>query len=197
MHELKCPKCGAAFTIDEAGYADILKQVRDSDFEKQLNERLALAEQDKRSALELAQEQSTRQLQQAAAAKNAEIQDLQAQLKAQNEAAETARQLAVAQALGNVEKERDALANQLAKAQQEQLAQAQLAQVQLHAELQKVNASKDQEISALKASLQASNTEKTLAVTQATSGIEKERDALVSRLQLVQTEKELAEKALR
>ena len=270
MHELKCPKCGSAFTIDEAGYADILKQVRDSDFEKQLNERLALAEQDKRSALELAQEQSTRQLQQAAAAKNAEIQDLQAQLKAQHEAAEparqlavaqalgivekerdalanelaqakqeqlaqtqlaqaqlaqalqktsaakdaeiqdlqaqlkaqseaaeTARQLAVAQALGNVEKERDALANQLAKAQQEQLAQAQLAQVQLHAELQKVNASKDQEISALKASLQASNTEKTLAVTQATSGIEKERDALVSRLQLVQTEKELAEKALR
>ena len=54
MHELKCPKCGSAFTIDEAGYADILKQVRDSDFEKQLNERLALAEQDKRSALELA-----------------------------------------------------------------------------------------------------------------------------------------------
>ena len=95
MHELKCPKCGSAFTIDEAGYADILKQVRDSDFEKQLNERLALAAQDKRSALELAQEQSTRQLQQAAAAKHAEIQDLQAQLKAHNEAAENARQLAV------------------------------------------------------------------------------------------------------
>ena len=140
MHELKCPKCGSAFTIDEAGYADILKQVRDSDFEKQLNERLALAEQDKRSALELAQEQSTRQLQQAAAAKNAEIQDLQAQLKAQNEAAETARQLAVAQALGIVEKERDALANELAQAKQEQLAQTQLAQAQLAQALQKTSA---------------------------------------------------------
>ena len=197
MHELKCPKCGAAFTIDEAGYADILKQVRDSDFEKQLHERLALAEQDKRSALELAQAQSASQLQQTAAAKNAEIQELQAQIKAQNEAAETASQLAVAQALGSVEKERDALANELAQAKQDLLAQAQLTQVQLHAELQKVQASKDQEISALKASLQASNTEKTLAVTQATSSIEKERDALSSSLQLLQTEKELAEKALR
>lgn len=124
MHEIKCPQCGSAFTIDEAGYADILKQVRDSDFEKQLHERLELAEQDKRSALELAQ-------------------------------------------------------------------------ARLDAELQKTNASKDQEISALKALLQASITEKTLAVTQATSGMEKERDALVGRLQLVQTEKELAEKALR
>lgn len=54
MHEITCPHCGKAFKIDEAGYADILKQVRDSDFEKQLHERLELAEQDKRSAVELA-----------------------------------------------------------------------------------------------------------------------------------------------
>ena len=40
MHEIKCPHCGKAFKIDEAGYADILKQVRDGDFEQQLHERL-------------------------------------------------------------------------------------------------------------------------------------------------------------
>lgn len=34
MHEIICPNCGKAFTIDEAGYADILKQVRDGEFEK-------------------------------------------------------------------------------------------------------------------------------------------------------------------
>jgi hypothetical protein len=41
MNEIICPHCDKAFKIDEAGYADILKQVRDGDFEKQLNERLA------------------------------------------------------------------------------------------------------------------------------------------------------------
>ncbi|WP_282097774.1 MULTISPECIES: hypothetical protein [Brucella] len=45
MHEIICPHCNKAFKIDEAGYADILKQVRDTDFEKQLHERLELAEQ--------------------------------------------------------------------------------------------------------------------------------------------------------
>jgi hypothetical protein len=55
MHEISCPHCGKAFKIDETGYADILKQVRDDDFERQLHERLELAELDKRNAVELAQ----------------------------------------------------------------------------------------------------------------------------------------------
>ena len=37
MNEIKCPHCGKAFKIDEAGYADILKQVRDGEFEQQLH----------------------------------------------------------------------------------------------------------------------------------------------------------------
>ena len=45
MHEIICPHCGKAFKIDEAGYADILKQVRDGEFEQQLHERLELARQ--------------------------------------------------------------------------------------------------------------------------------------------------------
>jgi uncharacterized protein YbaR (Trm112 family) len=44
MHEIICPHCKKAFKIDEAGYADILKQVRDSEFDQQLHERLELAE---------------------------------------------------------------------------------------------------------------------------------------------------------
>lgn len=47
MHEIMCPNCKKAFKIDEAGYADILKQVRDREFEKQLNARLELAEKEK------------------------------------------------------------------------------------------------------------------------------------------------------
>ena len=69
MHDITCPHCGKAFQIDEAGYADILKQVRDEDFEHQLHERLALAEKDKRTAIELATTRVASEMQAAAAAK--------------------------------------------------------------------------------------------------------------------------------
>lgn len=59
MHEIICPHCHKAFKIDEAGYADILKQVRDGDFEKQLHERLELAEREKRDAIALAEAKAT------------------------------------------------------------------------------------------------------------------------------------------
>src|SRR6185312_4316249 len=107
MHEIVCPHCGKAFKIDEAGYADILKQVRDGDFEKQLHERLELAEQDKRSAIELAQTRAASELQKAASAKAAEIQELKARL----DAGEVERKLAVSEALSAVEKDRAALAS--------------------------------------------------------------------------------------
>ena len=95
MHEIICPHCGKAFKIDEAGYADILKQVRDGEFEQQLHERLELAEQDKRNAVELAKTGVVIASQKAAAAKDAEIQELKARL----DAGEIARKLAVAEAL--------------------------------------------------------------------------------------------------
>lgn len=82
MHEIICPHCNKAFKIDEAGYANILKQVRDGDFDKQLHERLELAEREKRDAIALAEAKVTNALQSAAARKDAEIQALQAQLAA-------------------------------------------------------------------------------------------------------------------
>lgn len=106
MHEIICPHCSKAFKIDEAGYANILKQVRDGDFDKQLHERLELAEREKRDAIALAEAKVTNALQGAAARKDAEIQALQAQLAA----GEVARKLAVTEALGVVSKERDGLA---------------------------------------------------------------------------------------
>ena len=107
MHEIICPHCKKAFKIDEAGYADILKQVRDSEFEQQLHERLELAEREKRSAVELATTKVASESQRTAAAKDAEIQELKAKL----DAAEAARKLAVNEATRAVEIERDALAN--------------------------------------------------------------------------------------
>ena len=109
MNDIICPHCGKAFKIDESGYADILKQVRDHAFEEQLHERLELAERDKQSAVELAKAQLTTELQKAASVKDSEILALRGKLAAANQA----QQLAVAQALSTAEKERDALANQL------------------------------------------------------------------------------------
>jgi hypothetical protein len=115
MHEIICPHCSKAFKIDEAGYADILKQVRDGEFEQQLHERLELAEQEKRNAVALAEAKLVNASQQAAAAKDAEIQALKSKL----EAGGMAQQLAIAQALASVEKERDALKGGLERAQLE------------------------------------------------------------------------------
>ena len=127
MHEIICPHCNKAFKIDEAGYADILKQVRDGDFDKQLHERLELAEREKRDAIALAEAKLANELQSAAARKDAEIQALQAQLAA----GEVARKLAVTEALAAVSKERDGLANELDQARKAQQAAAQLAEANL------------------------------------------------------------------
>ncbi len=193
MHEIICPHCGKAFKIDEAGYADILKQVRDSEFEQQLHERLELAEQDKRSAVELAKSRVSSEFQKAAAAKDAEIQELKARLNA----GEVERKLAVIEALSAVEKERDSLANELAQARHDRHAASKLAEATLANELQKAAATKDAEIQGLKAKLDAIEVAQKLAITEAVSAVEKERDELKSGLQQAKLEKQLAEKSLK
>lgn len=193
MHEIICPHCGKAFKIDEAGYADILKQVRDKEFEQQLHDRLELAEQDKQNAVELATTKVASELQKAAAIKDTEIQDLKAKL----DAAEVARKLAVTEALSAVEKERDTLMNELAQAKHEKEAASQLAEAKRVSELQKAAATKDAEIQGLKAKLDAIEIKQQLAVTEAVNAVEKERDALKSSLQQAELEKQLSEKALK
>ncbi len=193
MHEIICPHCGKAFKIDEAGYADILKQVRDKEFEQQLHKRLELAEQDKRNAVELAKAKVASELQTAATAKDAEIQKLKAEL----DAGEIARKLAVNEALGTLEKERDALANELQQAKRDKEAASKLAEAKLLNELQTTAAAKDAEIQRLKAKFDAIEVAQKLAITQAVSAVEKERDELKSGLDRATLEKQLAEKSLK
>ena len=109
MNEIICPNCHKAFTVDEAGYSTLLQQVRDKEFNRQLEERLDAAKRDKLSAIELAENRVRAELQKEAASKDAEIQRLQAQL----ESGELAKKLAVREALTDVERERDKLKNDL------------------------------------------------------------------------------------
>lgn len=193
MHEIICPHCSKAFKIDEAGYADILKQVRDGAFEQQLHDRLELAEQDKRNAVELAQAQVASEMQKSAVAKDSEIQALKAKL----DAGELARKLAVTEALSDVQKERDALANELAQAKRDKLAATELAEAKLASGLQNAAATKDAEIQGLKAKLDATELAQKLAITEAVNGVQRERDELKNGLARAELEKQLAEQSLK
>ncbi|GAP60840.1 conserved hypothetical protein [Arthrobacter sp. Hiyo1] len=162
MHEIKCPHCERTFTIDEAGYADIVKQVRDAEFEQQLHGRLELAEQDKANSLELAETKAASELQRTAAAKDAAIQELKAKLDAR----EVTQKLAVTEALSAVEKERDALVNELEQTKQEKQSSVELAEAKLVNELQKAASTKDAAIQDLKAKLEAIEIVQRLAITE-------------------------------
>ena len=182
MHDIICPHCSKAFKVDEAGYADILKQVRDRDFEQQLNKRLALAEQEKRNAIELAM-----------AKKQTELQELESQLRAR----EVQQQLAVKQAVTASEKQRDLLASELQQLRDTSANAARVAEGRFAKELQTLTLQKDGELRDLQARLEASGIQTKLAITEALSGIEKERDALRNELNQSALKHQLAEQSLK
>jgi hypothetical protein len=193
MHEIICPHCDKAFKIDEAGYADILKQVRDNEFEEQLHERLELAEKDKLNAVKLAKSEVSSEMQKDAAAKDTEIQALKAKL----DTGEVTKKLAVTEALSEVEKERDTLASELEQAKRDKQAASELADARLAKELQETAATKDKEIQNLTAKLDATQVEQKVAITGAVSAVEKERDELKNGLKQAELEKQLAENSLK
>ncbi|MDK4525417.1 DUF2130 domain-containing protein [Kingella kingae] len=98
MHEIKCPHCQTAFTINEASYADILNQVRTQEFQAEIHERLVQHQAQAKSELALQQAQAQTQFEQTLAQKNAEI----AQLNSQLASHEKDRQLAVAEVSGSL-----------------------------------------------------------------------------------------------
>jgi len=193
MNDIICPHCHKAFKVDEAGYADILKQVRNHEFEHELHERLELAEKDKQTALELAREKAASEAQMAADAKDTEIQKLQAAL----DKGEEARKLAVAEALAAVEKERDQLTRELEKAREAAVTAEQLAELKRSKDLQEAAAQKDAEIQQLKSQLEATGLNQKIALKEAIDQIEKERDQLKTSLEQSELQKQLAEQALK
>lgn len=182
MNEIICPHCSKAFKIDEAGYADILKQVRNHEFEEQLAERLSLAEKDKQNAVALTMEKAKAEIERTALAKDAEIQ----QLKASLDSGEVAQKLAINEALAEVQKERDTLSNQLAQLRREAESASQLFELRLKGETQE-----------LQAKLQAREVSHQLAVTQAVAVVQQDRDQLQNRLSQAELEKQLMEKSLK
>ena len=131
MNEIICPHCKKVFKVDEAGYADILKQVRDHQFEEEIANRLVLAEKEKDNAVKLAEANIKNSLQAQLAEKDKQFTELKAktdtelakqlaqketeiaEMKSKIQNAETVKKLEVSEAVKKLEKERDNLANEL------------------------------------------------------------------------------------
>ena len=131
MNEISCPHCKNKFTIDQSGFAEIVKQVRDQEFDQELKIREDLALKDKENAVKLAMAESNNKLQQEVNIKNQEISALKANnellltqklaekdqalsdMRSKVENTEIEKKLAVNEAVQKFEKERDDLINTL------------------------------------------------------------------------------------
>ena len=120
MNEIICPHCKKAFKVDEAGFADIVKQVRDHQFQEELENRLTLAEKEKESAVKLAEATLKNRLQEDIAKKDRELSEKLAtkeaeiaQIQSKLDNAELEKKLSVTEAVQKIEKERDAFANEV------------------------------------------------------------------------------------
>lgn len=131
MNEIKCPNCKEVFKIDETSFDNIVKQVRDQQFQEELQNRLQIAEKEKKDAIDLVREKAINHLNQKLAEKDTIINKLQAEnaielskklsekenelqkLKTLISNAEVEKKLAINEAKQKIEKERDDLANSL------------------------------------------------------------------------------------
>lgn len=108
MQEIKCPNCGEVFVVDESGYAQIVQQVRDQEFERELEQRRKDFAEAKESELKLARMEQKEEYEKALSAKETELlkraQEIE-QLKAQISGKETEKKLAVSEAVNEKDKE--------------------------------------------------------------------------------------------
>ena len=128
MNDIICPNCKKAFKVDEAGFADILKQVRDQQFETEIKQRLEVAEKDKNNAVQIAEAKLKNELQLEFSKKEQEIQSLKsstdlelAKIKSQMAIAESEKKTAVLEATSLIMKERDKLVYELSNKETEKL----------------------------------------------------------------------------
>ena len=139
MNEIKCPHCQKAFTIDEASFANILKQVRDGEFEKELHSRLEIAEREKNNAVELAKANLKNSTQEEFMKKDKELSDLKSKnekelaqiisnnnsevldLKSKLEKIEIKKELELKNAVSELERENNNLNNEVKNKDNEKL----------------------------------------------------------------------------
>lgn len=185
MNQIKCPNCKEVFKVDESGFAEIVKQIRDDSFNEEVHNRLAIAEKEKEDAIKLTVAETRNSVQKELLEKEKEVAELK--MKIQN---------------ATTEKEN---AIKLAEATTKNLLQEQLAQLQKEFTEYKANSeqsltkqisSKDLQISVLQSKISKAETDKKLAITESLKEVEKERDDLKNLVNIKDTEKELLQKSM-
>ena len=136
MKDIICPSCSKAFKIDETGYSDILNQVRNSEFEQEIEKRLKVADAEKKSVLELAEANLRNSFQKALYERELKIGDLNQAIKT----SETQNEHEISKAIKDIEKERDHLKNEISLKDKEMQLKASSIQIDYTNKLQ----SKDQ-----------------------------------------------------
>ena len=159
MKEIKCPKCGEVFAVDESGYAQIVQQIRDKEFDKELKQREKNIEEIKKKDLELVKIQQKDEFDKLIASKDSELTEkdkIIEQLKSQVIGNETEKQLAISEAINKKEQEREVAVGK----KNDELAD------------------KNRKIAELEAQIENGENEKKLAITEAVNAKEKEINTL-------------------
>lgn len=192
MQEIKCPKCGEVFVVDESGYANIVKQVRDKEFARELKKREEELKDAQQKDLDLVRLEQKNQLDKALSAKDSElsekdkkIQELEACIKNN----EISRNLAVSEAVNAKEKEISQKNDEINALKADYIAK---------------NMEQDKEIAKLQAQLANGENEKKMAVSEARQLKDKELAEknteiirLKDQLSNKDTEKQLGEESLK
>ena len=189
MHEIKCPHCGKAFTIDEAGYADILNQVRTKEFNEEIHEKLEQIKHQHSSELALVEEKTKNELDKQLSKKDEQI----AELKNQSQALERQKEYEIQQALADKEKELIQLQYQIANFTTEK----EIVKKDVEQTMQAEISNKEKQIADLSAQVQSLNHEKTLELNQVVSQNEKALSELETQLKLQAKENELEKNSLK
>ncbi len=170
-NEIICPHCKKAFKVDDTAFADILKQVRDNEFNTELHARIE-------DAVSLAVAKAENEAEKDLAKKEAEIAELRA-------AKESATKLAEANIKNELQADvakRDAEIAALQSKLKEKEDEVKLVEVQTKNALQEDLSKRNEEISLLQQRLEAKEAEKKFAITEAVHSVEKERDELIAKL---------------
>lgn len=201
MNEIKCPKCGTVFRVDETGYADILRQVRTDEFKRELGEREQLLQQERDQAVRLAQQEAEARLQKGVSERDTKIAELTARLEAASSEREHACQQAAAEARAEagrvqaeLQREADRLKAELASLEGRQELELQKVQAEadrhLQEEMGRAQAAAEELRSQLREQKNAAALERERAVAKVVSERDEARSQLASERAVRASERE-------
>ncbi len=192
MQEIKCPNCGQVFQVDETGYAQIVQQVRDSEFEKEIAKRESELAEKRENELRMARMEQEKQFDKTLSEKESELADREKKIE-----------LLKAEKQSETEKIRTEKDNEIERLKAERDREVERIKADKDREIDRLRADLTEQLNKLKAEVEKSDTEKELAVTKAVQEKDKEiadKNAEITKLsgdlEVQQRQSELTEKQL-